>query len=484
MMALKRYRSWPITLRVPLLVVLLMVGISTVLSQQVLTRLSETQSENLRALTGAYLDGLSTAVQPNVLREDIWEIFDNLDRAKHRYAGLDVLYSIVAKPDGTILASSDPRSFPTQAQVPDDLADGLRDRQLDLDLDANRAFVRRTLVYQGLEIGAIYAGIDVSGLLAERREVLWTLIATNGGLALVFAAIGYVAVRRMVRPIEVLGEQVERLRAGDYRRIPDESLGDPGSEFGRLFRRFNAMAESLREKEALATRLAEEEKLASLGRLTSGIAHEINNPLGGMLNAVDTLRKHGAEPGIRERALDLLQRGLQDIRDVVRSALVTYKGGSDPERLSRRELDDLQYLIKQDVARRRLRLEWRNAIPDVIPVHGGAVRQATLNLLLNACAAAPLEGAVGLCAALNGGALEIAVTDSGPGLPESVRRAYREDATARTLGGDGRGLGVWMVKRLVAGLGGRIDVETGGGRGTLIRLRIPLRSEQGVGNVA
>jgi len=175
MIALTSYKSWPITLRVPLLVVLLMVGSSTIISQQVLTRLSETQSENLRALTGAYLDGLSTAVQPNVLREDIWEIFDSLDRAKHRYAGLDVLYSIVAKPDGTILAASDPRSFPTQAKVPDDLVIRLHDRGLDLDLDANRAFVRRILVYQNLEIGAIYAGIDVRGLLAERREVLWTV---------------------------------------------------------------------------------------------------------------------------------------------------------------------------------------------------------------------------------------------------------------------------------------------------------------------
>lgn len=483
-MVLTSSKSWPITVRVPLLVALLMVAISTILSQQVLTRLSATQSENLRALTGAYLDGLSTAVQPNVLREDIWEIFDNLDRAKHRYAGLDVLHSIVAKPDGTILAASDPRAFPTQDKVPGDLVNRLRDRDLDLNLEANRAFVRRTLVYQNLEIGSIYAEIDVSGLLAERREVLWTLITTNGALAIIFTVIGYLAVRRMVRPIEVLGEQVERLRAGDYRQIPQSRLGDPGSEFGRLFRRFNAMAESLREKEALASRLAEEEKLASLGRLTSGIAHEINNPLGGMLNAVDTLRKHGAESGIRERSLDLLQRGLQDIRDVVRSALVTYKGGSDPERLSRRELDDLKYLVKQDISRRRLSLDWRNEIPDVIPVHGGAVRQATLNLLLNACAAAPLDGVVRFSAVLEGRVLVIAVADSGPGLPESVRQAYEESETVRSLKGDDRGLGVWMVKRLIAGLGGRIGVETDAGRGTLIRLHVPLRPELGVGNVA
>lgn len=483
-MRVPRFKSWPITIRVPLLVALLMVGISTVLSQRILARLSETQSEHLRSLTGAYLDGLSTSVVPNVLREDIWEIFDSLDRAKHRYAGLNVLYSIVAKADGTILAASNPRTFPTQGTVPEDLVGRLRDRDLYLDETSKRAFSRRKLVYQNLDIGSIYAGIDISGLMAERREVLLTLIATNGALTLVFALFGYVTVRRMVRPIEVLDDQVERLRSGDYRPIPDDRLEDPDSEFGRLFRRFNVLAGSLREKEALATRLADEEKLASLGRLTSGIAHEINNPLGGLLTAVDTLRKHGAEKSTRENALDLLQRGLQDIRDVVRSALVTYKGSSHPERLSRRDLDDLKYLVKPDISRRRLSLDWRNEIADVVPVHGGAVRQATLNLLLNACAASPLGGTVSFAAHLGDGMLVISVADDGAGLPEAIRQAYEKDEPERSLKGDDRGLGVWMVKRLVAGLGGRITVETAAGRGTLIRLDIPLRSERGMGNVA
>ena len=83
--------NWPITVKIPMLVVLLMVVISAVITNRVLARLAETQQRNLEQLSSAYLDGLSTSLIPSVFRGDIWEVFDVLDRSRERYRGLNVI---------------------------------------------------------------------------------------------------------------------------------------------------------------------------------------------------------------------------------------------------------------------------------------------------------------------------------------------------------------------------------------------------------
>lgn len=71
-----RFRSWPITIKVPLAVVALMILVGLVLSERVLARLTETQQRHLVELSQSYLDGLSSAIAPSILREDNWEVYD------------------------------------------------------------------------------------------------------------------------------------------------------------------------------------------------------------------------------------------------------------------------------------------------------------------------------------------------------------------------------------------------------------------------
>ena len=145
--------------------------------------------------------------------------------------------------------------------------------------------LRGLFATRGFSVGRILAEIDISELLQVRRQVLLTLVAVNAGLALGFAAIGSFALKRMLEPLSVLSGYVERVRTGRADPIPAAKRRGISREFDRLFDRFNAMARALNEREELASRLAKQEKYAVLGKLASGMAHEVNNPLGGLFNA-------------------------------------------------------------------------------------------------------------------------------------------------------------------------------------------------------
>ena len=333
----------PITVKVPIVVVLLMLAIGVAVSERVLSRLVTSQERQLGDLANAYLDGLASPLIEPILRGDPWEIFDILDQAKRVYAAVKPVETIVTDAGGIVLASSNPRHAGIGSPLPTDFPAGEDhvSKILIRTSDA-RAFIDRQLVVQGRQIGTLHAELDISPLLAERNEVLWTLIASNAVLTLFLAALGWFAVRRMVAPMKVLAEHLETAASdGSVEPIPESWIPAANTETGRLFRSFNRVARAVAEREALMTRLADEERLASLGRLASGVAHEINNPLGGLFNALDTLKVHGEKPQVRGAAIDLLDRGLRGIRDVVRSALAVYRPDREKRDLQFADIDDL-----------------------------------------------------------------------------------------------------------------------------------------------
>ena len=300
MQMLLKPSEWPITIKVPLLVMALMLGISLVVSNTVLSRLADTQERQLQTLSRAYLDGLSANLLPYILHEDVWDVFDALDRARSAYPGLNALNTIVLNASDRVIAASDPKSFPTSRPVAPEVLQGLdRDGTIHINESKRTARLLSPVTLQGQRIGSIYAQLDVSALLAERQTVLWQLVLTNAVITLILTAIGYWAVRRLVKPVRTLGAYLDRGSDGPMEIIPDAQLSSAKGEFERLFRRYNAMARAANERLELANQLAKEERLASLGRLASGMAHEINNPLGGLFNALDSLKRYGDREAVR-----------------------------------------------------------------------------------------------------------------------------------------------------------------------------------------
>lgn len=477
--------SWPITLKVPLLVALLMFVVSAVLTNRVLQRLEATQEQHLKELANAYLDGLSALVSPHVLRNDTWEVFDALERAAMGYRGLDLKWTTVAGPDGRIIASSQPVAFPADTPVISTITARFGDSQSFVFAEEEgRAHLRRLLTYQSRIIGAIYADVGITALLLERQDVLTTLLVTNGLLTLLFALLGYWLVRRMVHPIKILSVHLKRASRGDVEPIPKRRMLPQSSEFGILFERYNEMAHAVREREMLSVRLAAEEKLASLGRLTSGIAHEINNPLGGLFNAIDALKQHGDKEQVRVTSISLIERGLTGIRDVVRAALHVYRAEAGTRDLKAVDIEDLATLVRPEVKRKRLLMDWDCALAGALPVPAVPVRDLALNLLLNACAATPELGRVGLAVRVQGATFLIEVSDQGCGLAEPMKGYLERAGAGKAPIEDRSGLGLWMVRRLADELRADITVAKGAGGGTTIRVSIPLEDQKEQRDVA
>ncbi|WP_405404708.1 hypothetical protein [Paracoccus sp. Ld10] len=110
-------RGVPFSLRVPLIVVLLMVLVGIVASQLVLRSLRTVQQDRVQELVRLHVDGMAVALGPAVMREDIWEVYDILDRAARATRGQRMVLTVVANRAGRVLAASDPRQAPVDADI-------------------------------------------------------------------------------------------------------------------------------------------------------------------------------------------------------------------------------------------------------------------------------------------------------------------------------------------------------------------------------
>lgn len=457
-------------LSIPLMVAGMMILTSVIVSKLVLDRLAETQQTHFRQLTGAFLDGLSTALHPYLLRREPWEVYDGIDRARARYSGIESRLVLAVLSDETVLAASDPIRFPYASRAP--AFSRYEPGSESLDTLEPTVWVHREIREGGARVGRLAAEIDVRQLQQVRHETLRNLILFNTTLTLIFAAVGWLVVRRTMYPLLHLSELLAQSGDGRLEPIGRSDLPPADTDVGRAYRRYNAAAQAIAEREALLHRLAEEERRALIGRYASAMAHEVNNPLGGLFNAVQMIQRHGDDREQRLKAARLIERGLMGIHNIVRATLMTWRGEADVRTLTSADVKDVRQLIASEAARREIDLDWQVTGPEEYSVPAQAFRQIALNLLLNACAATPPGGHVHCGIAASGGGLKLTVRDNGPGMPADARATLlgQEESAGAAIG-----LGLWSVSRLSQSLGGRIEIA--GPPGATVIVEFPTRND-------
>jgi signal transduction histidine kinase len=300
-------------------------------------------------------------------------------------------------------------------------------------------------------------------------------IASNAGIiALIVVAvllpINWYWGRRTAIPLVLLAEHMEQVG----RCVPpdlDPKFYGYSDELGRLFQAYGRMLKELREKAIIEKGVIQSERLAALGQLSAGIAHEINNPLAGMLTAVSTLKAHGNPDARTAKTVSLLERGLQQIKDTVAALLVEAKFKSRD--LTAQDVEDVRTLVEPQAQRRSVQIEWMPEIAATVPlpIPATLVRQIIINLLLNAIQAANERGHVGCAMVLQDGLLALDVTNDGRKLtPEQRDRLFEPFMPSDA---NGHGLGLWVTYQIVQQLGGQISVDCATGI-TRFSVRLPL----------
>jgi len=418
---------------------------------------------------------LARTLRPALVHDDVWQAYEILLTPLDR-SGDAGRVLVLLDPRGQVFASSEPRQF----AVLDDFAQAVGDPVVAVERGRVQAVLeggdRRylylltpVLAEDGTVLGRLVQRYDQTLLGPRLAEVAsGTLYAALAALVLLLP-LGWLAGKRLAEPLSHLSECLTRVG----RELPEAihcEFPHGRDEIGQLAERFQGMVEELRSKQALEKHLAQSDRLAAVGRLSAGIAHEINNPLGGMLNAISNYRRRGGTDPHAEKTLALIERGLVQIRDTVSALLVEAK--LESRALTPEDLEDVRTLIAADAQNKRLRLDWRNEVSEALPLPSAQIRQILLNLLLNAVQASPEGETVSCTLAVADERLTLAVGNTGTAIPERRRQHLFEPYFGE---GEVHGLGLWVTYQLVNQLQGEIVVDSVPGH-TRFRVSLPLET--------
>ena len=322
-------------------------------------------------------------------------------------------------------------------------------------------------------LGTLVLSFSRALFLPQFYDALGRVALSTLAVLVVLLPIGWYWGKRMAMPLEYLAESMTKVGHEPVERLR-QGLPAGRDEIGVLSSRFVRMLEELEEKKAMQRQMLASERLAAIGRLTAGISHEINNPLGGMLNAISTYRKHGNADAMTMKTMSLLERGLTQIRETVAALLVEAR--LESHALTHQDIEDARTLISPEAEQKQAHLAWNNEIAEPLPLPSTPVRQILLNLLLNAVDAVGPRGQLECNVSRVDGALTMSVSNDGETIAlERLERLYEPFAAPDEDAGQGRGFGLWVTYQLVQQLKGRIEAQSEAAR-TTFTVTVPIEA--------
>lgn len=432
--------------------------------------------EELRERGVAAANTLSQLSVEYVMREQLWELYE-LTKVMTKKDQADkniILYAMVLDRNGKILSHSDPLKFNIGkvmgiAKTPDDH----RTNGVDMMTEDGEPVldVASPVILDGQIIGTVRVGVTKKYMYKALKRQKITVILISSILALGCTLAGFMIARRMTRPLKELNANMKDLSKG----LPVEGrikVSKEKDEIGRLADTFNLMAKTLKEKER---ELVKNERLASIGEFAAGLAHEIRNPIGSVVTAVNILSSGKANiqeiaslNGVVKKESDRLNRILSDFLTFARPT---------PLRLLDADLNEIlretiEMLKRHDLFNEGifLALDLDTEIKTA-KLDPDQIRQVFWNMLINSIQAMGSSGTLSVISRTMEGKIIISIKDTGHGIEDKeMKRIFEPFYTTKQYG---TGLGLSIVNRIIEAHGGKVLVDSKVGEGTRFTLEFP-----------
>lgn len=425
---------------------------------------------------------LAHTITPTIVHDDVWRAYEIINSPFQATPDANLNQAeeiLVLDARQQVYVSTHPKQYPMlsdPARVSPDLARlqqaivdyrGTEPKSIEL-AGSDKFYMVTPIISDGVALGSLVMGYSRSMFLPRfydiaRRAIIMTLLV----LAVLLPMNWYWA-WRMAAPLTQLARCMGRVG----QTLPDDlecNLYESRDEIGQVGMAFKRMMGELKDRENLEKQMFFSERLAAVGRLAAGIAHEINNPLGGMLNAISTFKKHDNADPQTAKTISLLERGLLQIKDIIAALLVEAKFQSHP--LTVQDLEDTRTLVLPDAHRKAAKLAWENDILDTLPLPSTLVRQILINLLLNAIQAVEPQGRVHCHIYRDSDSLTLLIENDGKHIAtEQLAYLFEPFASGRE---GGHGLGLWVTYQIVQQLKGEIAVQSQPGETRFI-VTLPL----------
>ncbi len=463
-------------------ILIIMMTISLAILFQWRTILIEKEVTNAQSIVDAFtvpaLDALIYAEQRELLKGDLLETYiDNYMQRVNSIKYIDIYDN-----NNEIVAAKDRNG--TDLFSLNQIDHNLKSNKYESIIYKSKEYGWLLDAYAPLKIankkwGVVKIGFDAEPIQKEINDIFFILLSLTILLSLATLTVLYFLIDKVTLKLKILVDEIDKI---DFKTIEEITIKGDKDEIGFLITRFDDLLKRLKlSKQQLGLaqkQVYQSEKLASIGRLASGVAHEINNPLNGIKNCLYAIQK---EPDNKEQTteyLALINEGMNYIENVIKKLLGFARQQTQiTDSLNINEMIENVYKLLEYKLKQKQVVVNLNLLEDIPPISADnqLIQEVIMNILINAYDAVAEKGEIEISSGIKDKTnIYFSIKDNGVGLNgDDLEKIFDPFYTTKDPG-EGTGLGLWVSLGIIENHNGQIKVISIPNKETIFTVILPI----------